>query len=181
MIGRRPTKLTVEECRPISANDFKELLRSGWGKGTFTWKTEDEDRGKAAFLVQSTGDKLLLWAFYTITSRETGNKTDYNYSIPIQTTQPHFGGVRYWFTCTLIIDGEPCNRRVGKLYLPPGGHYFGCRHCYDLTYRSCQDSHKFDRLYEEIAGMLSRHAPEGFPINITPKLIKESLREEFDE
>jgi len=31
---------------------------------------------------------------------------------------------------------------VGKLYLPPGGKYFGCRHCYNLTYKSCQESDK---------------------------------------
>ena len=29
---------------------------------------------------------------------------------------------------------------MGKLYLPPGGRYFGCRHCHDLTYRSRQES-----------------------------------------
>ena len=181
MMGRKPTKLTVEECRVISVKGFKKLFRFRLGDGTITWNTEEEDMGKAAFLVQSARDKLLLWLFYTLTSEKTGNKTDYKYSIPIQTTQPHFGGVRYWLTCPLVSNGNPCNRRVGKLYLPPGGHYFGCRHCYDLTYRSCQDSHKFDRLYEEMAEMFSRYAPEGFPINITPKLIKESLREDFDE
>jgi hypothetical protein len=31
---------------------------------------------------------------------------------------------------------------MGKLYLPPGGRYFGCRHCYGLTYRSCQEHDK---------------------------------------
>jgi hypothetical protein len=28
---------------------------------------------------------------------------------------------------------------VGKLYLPPGARYFGCRRCHELTYRSCQE------------------------------------------
>jgi len=36
------------------------------------------------------------------------------------------------------------------LYLPAGSLYFGCRHCYDLTYRSCQDSHKRDFLADLI-------------------------------
>jgi len=35
-----------------------------------------------------------------------------------------------------------CGRRVAKLYLPRGARYFGCRHCYDLTYLSCQRSDK---------------------------------------
>src|SRR5436309_2544304 len=32
-----------------------------------------------------------------------------------------------------------------ELYLPPQGRYFGCRRCHDLTYTSCQESHKCDR------------------------------------
>jgi len=26
--------------------------------------------------------------------------------------------------------------------LPPGGKYFGCRHCYNLTYQSCKEHDK---------------------------------------
>jgi hypothetical protein len=40
---------------------------------------------------------------------------------------------------------------VAKLHLPSGGRYFGCRRCYDLTYRSCQESHKYDSLYRTLA------------------------------
>ena len=36
----------------------------------------------------------------------------------------------------LCRAGRPCGRRCGKLYLPPGGTYFGCRVCYDLSYAS---------------------------------------------
>jgi hypothetical protein len=36
------------------------------------------------------------------------------------------------------------------LYLPPGGKFFGCRQCYDLTYESCQRSHKYDRVLDHI-------------------------------
>ena len=41
-------------------------------------------------------------------------------------------------------------RRAGKLYLPSVARYFGCRRCYDLTYRSCQESHKFDTMWAEL-------------------------------
>jgi hypothetical protein len=40
---------------------------------------------------------------------------------------------------------------VGKLYLPPGGRYFGCRHCYNLTYTSCQESRKYDSAFRFLA------------------------------
>jgi len=48
----------------------------------------------------------------------------------------YFGGVRWWFICLLSYDGVYCGRRVAKLYCPPGGIYYGCRHCYNLSYDS---------------------------------------------
>jgi hypothetical protein len=47
-------------------------------------------------------------------------------------TKPHFGGVRYWFTCR-------CGRRVGRLYVSEGETTFLCRLCHGWTYRSCQE------------------------------------------
>jgi hypothetical protein len=62
--------------------------------------------------------------------------------VGLTTTRPRFGGLRWWFVCPLVVNGRPCQRRVGKLYLPPRGRYYGCRHCYDLTYTSCQQHDK---------------------------------------
>lgn len=84
----------------------------------------------------------------------TGKEDSENYSIRLTTTRPRFGGLRWWFICPLTNQGRSCGRRVGKLYLPPHGRYFGCRHCYDLTYTSCQDSHKFDSFYRMTAQSL---------------------------
>lgn len=56
------------------------------------------------------------------------------YSTPLVTTNCYFGGKRYWFICPLVINGKACEKRVGVLY--KCGKYFGCRHCYNLTYRS---------------------------------------------
>jgi hypothetical protein len=77
-----------------------------------------------------------------ITDRFSSEKVQYDYPIAFTATRCNFGGVRYWFICPLVIDGKPCRRRVAKLYLPPGGKYFGCRHCYNLTYRSCKEHDK---------------------------------------
>src|SRR5262249_6137709 len=75
---------------------------------------------------------------YTLTRRATQEKEALDYRVRLTTTRPRFGGLRWWFVCPLVVDGQPCERRVGKLYLPPGGRYFGCRHCYGLTYHSAQ-------------------------------------------
>ena len=40
---------------------------------------------------------------------------------------------------------------MAKLYLPPGGRYFGSREAYGLTYTSCQESGKFDGLFRQLA------------------------------
>ncbi len=38
---------------------------------------------------------------------------------------------------------------VGVLYLG-GGKYFGCRHCYNLTYECQKESGKYDRFFEKL-------------------------------
>lgn len=59
----------------------------------------------------------------------TSNRQDYNYLIKVDTTTPHYGGVRYWWLC------PHCGRRVRILY---GGSRFLCRHCHNLTYETAQ-------------------------------------------
>jgi len=44
-----------------------------------------------------------------------------------------------------------CGAHVRTLHLPPGRVRFRCRDCYDLTYRSCQESHKWESLFKQIA------------------------------
>ena len=70
--------------------------------------------------------------------------------IELTTTDCNYGRFRYWFVCPVVKDGVYCGNRCAKLYLPPGGQYFGCRECYDLTYESCQKSHKYDRIIDHI-------------------------------
>lgn len=62
--------------------------------------------------------------------------------VRLDTTRIFQRGKRYWFLCPIGHYGDVCGRRVGVLYLPPGQREFGCRRCYDLTYKSCQNSRK---------------------------------------
>jgi hypothetical protein len=74
-----------------------------------------------------------------------------DYKVRLVTTRPTYGGLRWWFLCPLQRhDGGPAPR-AGKLYLPPGGRYFGSRVAYGLTYTSCQESRKFEGLYRRLA------------------------------
>jgi hypothetical protein len=111
---------------------------------------------------------------YTITDRNTGEKTDYDYKIPLVTEPCHFGGVRYWFICPLSRNGVPCGRRAGTLFLSPGSKYFGCRHCHDLSYESRNECRlgrfgglgyvlKAERQIEELEEKVKRRAWRGRP------------------
>jgi hypothetical protein len=153
--GWHTKKETVENCLELSVfrvvgpiiPDHVFADRQAWG-GSLVWtntytKQQTASMGYELYFQPDGGAKL--WLKYQSTF-PNGEKRDSHYLIRLVTTAPHFGGVRWWFECPLVINGQACRRRVGKLYLPPSGVYFGCRHCYDLTYTSAQEAHKYDRL-----------------------------------
>lgn len=51
------------------------------------------------------------------------------FSVKLTTTQPNYGGTRYWFVCPRI----GCGRRVAKLYVTED-RICGCRRCLRLVY-----------------------------------------------
>jgi hypothetical protein len=56
--------------------------------------------------------------------------------VPIEWTACHFGGRRPWFVCAVLDDHVGyCGRRVGVLYIRPGG-LFMCRRCWNLVHAS---------------------------------------------
>ena len=94
------------------------------------------------------------WLRLHYTHTREGQKLDYKLRLTYSTTP--CSARRWFFLCPLVANDRPCDRRVGKLYLPPGAKYFGCRHCNDLTYTSCRESHRFDLvcpMFAESTGM----------------------------
>lgn len=68
-------------------------------------------------------------------------ETDWNsilQKVKMETVVCHLGGKRWYFRCGLFKGGQYCGRRVAVLY--QAGDYFGCRHCADLSYASCNES-----------------------------------------
>ncbi len=70
---------------------------------------------------------------YTSVNRSTGQKTDLDYHVFIESTPCHYGGKRWWFIC------PHCHRRCRIIYLAPGFLHFVCRICGNLTYESQQE------------------------------------------
>lgn len=133
-------RTVVEYCPSLDTNVWMRQgdLQPGihtWGQ--WTWWNDYTGRQSSQInydINTLDASDPFVRLLYTVTS--TGEQVDYD--VMLTTTEPYFGGLRYWFLCSLA----GCGRRVGKLYLPPRQTYFGCRHCYDLTYRSCQYSDK---------------------------------------
>jgi hypothetical protein len=135
-------KNTADAQLSISTKKLREwgYLVPGYTSGTLTWSSiSGEKRGALDAYVIITGREGSMRLVYTYTGTE-----EMDYGVDLVSTPCRLGGVRWWFICPLVRNGASCGRRVGVLYLV--GKYAGCRHCYDLTYQSCQDSHKLDRV-----------------------------------
>jgi hypothetical protein len=145
---RGAKKTTVEDCLSIDASRLTRvgLLKAGVrSAGSWRWTYA----GGGGFTVNYEVDtRNPEWAFlrlwYSFVWVATKEQESADYHVRLTATRPRFGGRRWWFACPLLVDGRDCGRRVGKLHLPPHGRHFGCRHCHDLTYTSCQESHKHD-------------------------------------
>lgn len=139
----------VEDCRVLNAN---RLAQSGvfrpMAAGILTWDNPQtgECRASVSYFMRPVtkgtsmeGYPWELWLSYVVGSERV------DYSIPISTSVPHFGGTRFWLGCPVLKpDRTPCRRRVSKLYL--ASRYFACRSCNDLVYWSSRNAHLRERL-----------------------------------
>lgn len=145
-------KFTVEECREldIAAFPVNEFVRQSPWPRVVSWRNfRDEVTASVGYTCEPGGSGSAVLRFrYSVT--RGGDSVQIDEPIPVVTTKPHFGGVRWWFICPLIASGRACQQRVRKLYLPSGGGYFGCRTCYNLTYESV-------RTHDDRVGRLFRN------------------------
>jgi len=138
---------TVEECWSFDAALLKELgYLDSIQVGEIVWKNgvgkETGRVGIASHLAMGPNGRDYINLIYTQTNSRSGETSKYDYQVQLTTTECNFGGLRWWMICPLTRNGVPCGRRVTKLHLPPGGKYFGCRDCHDLTYRSQKEHNK---------------------------------------
>lgn len=94
-------------------------------------------------------DDKSLRLLYT-TTQPDGQKKDFDYKVPIVSTLCRYGGKRYWFICPLSVNGKYCGRRVAILY--KGNGYFGCRHCFNLTYET-KNENRHSKIYPSLVSL----------------------------
>ena len=146
-MGRVPWshRVMVEDCLVFSMDTlnrdgvFSRLLDS---LITCVWRdSSGEEIASVGYWIgrNDSGDFTLRFS-YTVSFGEESTPVSYT----VETVTAPCGFVRFkrWFLCPLAIYGVPCRRRVSKLYLPPRARYFGCRQCYNLTYRSQKEHSK---------------------------------------
>jgi hypothetical protein len=137
-------KAVVESCRIIDANHWSRegILKHGvWLSGSMTWTSH----GQPGFVVHIEVSTLhpahlFVRLRYSWVWTATGQQGSADYRVGLTTTGSK--GRRWWFLCPMLVNGAPCNARVGKLYQPSLDRRFGCRKCHNLTYTSCQKSRR---------------------------------------
>lgn len=113
----------------LNKNDYLVGFRAG----RIMWSNEFSDDTSSIGITCNVLDLPYIRLRYSQT--DGGVRKKFDYYVRLVSTKCNYGGKRWWFICPLLAtDGQPCRRRVGKLY--KDGDYFGCRHCYDLTYSS---------------------------------------------
>jgi hypothetical protein len=159
------SKRTVEGCLILSTAKLMSLRmlepNCSCRNGCVTWTNTYTGEKVASIGIDTDADNESGSVTLRYTRKDAGESMDYR--VNITPTPLPWGGLRWWFICPLTVNGRHCGRRVGKLYLPNGARYFGCRRCYDLTYTSCHESHKYDRCLAELGrevGLSGREVAE---------------------
>ena len=114
-------KRTVEDCKSVSIRFLrKEGFLYGYCASSIVWTNRRGEETASMSVVASTtyGDSYVR-LIYTMTDRNTGQESPFDYKVPLVSTPCHFGGVRWWFVCALSRNGVYCGRRVGTIYRPP--------------------------------------------------------------
>ena len=145
-------KVRVDEARSIDILDIQRnglFDEGGTGIWTRKWTRNEEVVASISYCLESGEEGPIGVRFmYTISSRNSEEKKDCDYIIPVVSTPCNFGGKRWWFACPLVINNQFCRRRCRIIYMPPASEYFGCRECYQLTYESRQ-RHR-EKFYEGV-------------------------------
>ena len=178
-------KILKEDCRTISIYKLREWDRLvDHNSGQITWTSGwSEKKSSVDYVINLLdADNMYFELNYTITDNQSGEKTKINHKYPLLTTKCNYGGKRYWFECSVFNRGVRCGRRTANLYLGAGSHYFACRHCYNLSYRSRIDAYSScSSDIEEYEKKMKRWYYRGKPTLKHKRLLKmQDKEDQFD-
>ena len=143
--GRQDGRPTADASLRI---DLAWMLRTGHARegsntsGWLRWSRGGQPSGSisySALMGEPCRERLEL----SYTNTRHGEAEQKRQTVHLTYTVPNYGGKRWWMLCP--ISG----RRVGKLYLPPGGDVFASRQAWRLGYQ-CQRDAVRDRPFERL-------------------------------
>jgi len=139
--GFSRTKRTVDGSLVLDLAQMQREKRLQPGEwGTLTWKHGESVTGQVGYAIPENMERLEL----TYTATINGESDNVRQSLGLSRIPAPYGGFRYFVHC------PRCLNRFTKLCLPSGARLFACRKCYDLTYQSSKDSHKFDSFFRSV-------------------------------
>lgn len=140
---RWDSKTTTESQHQIDIRWLKKqrYLRPGTA-GSLSWSWGDEQTGSIGFRMEY--ERMILNYRHR---PHGGDWENVEQATSFDRTSCNYGGYRTWFLC------PRCWKRVAILY--GAGKYFLCRHCYDFTYSSQQES-RSDRLMRKARKIRAR-------------------------
>lgn len=126
-------KPTTSDLKAVSITKLKKwgCLKEGQFKcGQLTWSWCDEVRSTIGYSIFVSKDGE---SYFRPRYTNTDTKEEFDYKVQLVPTNPHYGGVRWWFRC------PNCRKKCGLLYL--GSRIMACRKCYGLSYESSNQSY----------------------------------------
>lgn len=135
----KDTTDSVKSFSTFFLNKHKKLESGTATLGnSIIWSRNGKETGRINYDVSITDSDSYVRLKYKLRRWGEEEWRSIDYRIPLEAIPCHFGGKRWYFRCPLTKNGCFCDRRVAFLY--EVGDYFGCRHCADLTYESCNES-----------------------------------------
>ena len=103
--------------------------------GNISWSRNGNPTGNINIQIDTFSDNPNIKFSYKVRKHGEEEWTDMDFSFRMESIPCRFGGRKWFFICGLYKNKIYCGRRVRILYQV--GNYFGCRHCADLSYESC--------------------------------------------
>jgi hypothetical protein len=165
--GNHRKATTAEECRVIDLAAVHDGSPTAGRAGVLRWHGRTGVAAEVGFAVVPTAaGGLALRLAYRWTPGRSEDGREVTLLVALERAALPQGGFRWWGRCPLAREGTPCRRRVGKLYLPPGSAYFGCRACHRLAYASSQrHDRRVDQLLRDPDALLRlARDPQAVPV-----------------
>lgn len=129
--GQRVSKERTAQCPEIDIRLWKRKgLLVDRQYFSWSWQIDGESVGMIGVIPANREKLVIVYGIPGEPVKQVKTVITLGYS------SCNYGNERVWFHC------PSCSKRVAILYMK--GFRFRCRHCQDLTYRSCQQSGNFN-------------------------------------